>query len=212
MENNNFSISEVVGLGWETTKNNFWLLVGVTLFLIVAGGALNLMAERTPKRAAGLSFLFSFSGFVLSMLLALGQLKIVLKLAYGEEASFKDLFSCTHLLLRYIGASLLYGVIVAVGLFLFIVPGVLWALKFFFYSYFIVDEEAGIIGSFKKSAALTKGSRWNLLFLFLVIGGINMLGAFLFGVGLLVTTPLSYLIAAFTYRRLSTRKEIDEGA
>lgn len=67
---------------------------------------------------------------------------------------------------------------------------------------FIVDQDSGAIEAIRQSWALSRGHFWFLFKLFLVIIGINMLGAMAFFVGLLLTIPLSSLIIAITYRKL----------
>ncbi|PIY16553.1 MAG: hypothetical protein COZ15_05435, partial [Elusimicrobia bacterium CG_4_10_14_3_um_filter_49_12_50_7] len=99
-------------------------------------------------------------------------------------------------------AGLLYGIMTFLGTLLLIVPGIILGIKFMFFSYFIVDKNAGIIESLEKSAELTKGSKTNIFLLALLLWLINAAGALCLGIGLIITMPLSMTAVAYVYRKL----------
>lgn len=63
---------------------------------------------------------------------------------------------------------------------------------------------ADILGSFRESSELTRGNRWGLFLFGLALLLLNLMGAILFGVGLLVTLPMSAFASVLVYRRLAT--------
>jgi uncharacterized membrane protein len=67
---------------------------------------------------------------------------------------------------------------------------------------FIVDQESGSSESISQSWAITKGHFWFVSLLFLVMLGLNILGAMALFVGLLFTVPFSSLILIIAYRHL----------
>jgi uncharacterized membrane protein len=68
-----------------------------------------------------------------------------------------------------------------------------------------VDRNAGALASIGESFRLVQGSFWSVLG-FLVLGFfLNLLGALLFGLGLLVTIPVTSLSLTYLYRRLQRR-------
>ena len=74
------------------------------------------------------------------------------------------------------------------------ITNIIWvSLRFQFYQYIIVDEECGSIQALKKSYELTNTHINLLLQSLLILIGINCLGLLVFGVGLLITIPLSML-------------------
>jgi len=91
---------------------------------------------------------------------------------------------------------------------LLIVPGIIWGIKFWFFDYFVIDKGLGSIEALKKSSAITEGHKWNLFIFFLVITGINLLGAIFLLVGLFATMPITMIVAAFVYRRLLAQKVV----
>jgi len=120
----------------------------------------------------------------------------------GRIPEFEDLFNRAPLLFHYVAATILFTLMVVVGLVFLIVPGIYLAIRFGYYGYFIVDEEVGPIEAFKKSSDLTEGVRMDLFLLFALLIGLNIVGALVLLVGLLVTVPLSQLICAYVFRHL----------
>ena len=98
----------------------------------------------------------------------------------------------------------MYRLIVLVGLALFVVPGVIFIIKFGFYKYLLVDKECGIIESFKGSASITDGVKWHLFFFFVLliifssIASSVILGAFL-------VVPIFALAQVYAYRELRSQ-------
>ena len=69
---------------------------------------------------------------------------------------------------------------------------------------FAVLDDAGVAGSLRRSAHLTLGAKGRLLFFFIVLGALNMLGAIALGIGLLITLPVSMLAYAHVYLKLKS--------
>lgn len=107
--------------------------------------------------------------------------------------------------LEYLLASIVYSVIVAVGLLLLIVPGVIWAVRFGLYPFFIIDQKLDTMAALKRSNAVVRGITGQLLVFALIVIGLNILGAIAFGLGLFVTMPLTAIAAAYVYRKVRGR-------
>ncbi|HEY6021129.1 MAG TPA: hypothetical protein VIY48_14845 [Candidatus Paceibacterota bacterium] len=65
-----------------------------------------------------------------------------------------------------------------------------------------VLDGAGIVDSLRKSAIITHGVKWKLLGFLIVLGLLNILGAIVFLVGLLVTIPISMIAVSHVYTKL----------
>jgi len=87
-----------------------------------------------------------------------------------------------------------------------VIPGIIWAIKFQYFSYLMVDRGMGPIDALKESAKITEGVRTNLFFLKLLLVVINIVGMLFFVVGLLVTIPISIMAEAYVYRKLYPKK------
>ncbi|MEI7866748.1 MAG: hypothetical protein WCI11_02560 [Candidatus Methylumidiphilus sp.] len=131
-----------------------------------------------------------------------GLLKIILSVTDGRETRIGDLFSAGDVFISYLLGSILFGLIMAVGILLLIVPGLIFSVMFLFYGFFIVDKHMGPVEALKASAALTKGVRWQLFGFILILSLLNVAGALLLAVGLFVTVPVSWVAIAFVYRKL----------
>ena len=81
-----------------------------------------------------------------------------------------------------------------------IIINIIWiALRFQFYQYFIIDEECGSIESLKKSYYMTKDNLNILLQFAFAIVIINLGGILFFGIGIIITVPLSLLCMTKLY-------------
>jgi len=203
-----FSKSEAIRFGWTTTKNNLGffiaLLIVIGLFYFVS----DFIIELIKDEALILSSIMSIVFWVLDMVIQMGLIRISLRFCDNEKGEFADLFSCFPLFFKYLFGSILYGLIVVGGMILLIIPGIIWGIKFQFFSCFIVDKGVGPIEALKRSSAITKGAKWDLFLFNLLLGLINLLGAICLLIGLFVTIPTTMVAWAFVYRRLLAQTEI----
>lgn len=139
---------------------------------------------------------------IVSLFLSLGATRIGLNLVSGKPASVGMIFGEGSKLLRAIGASILYGLMVGLGLILLIFPGIYLALRFGQFIHAIVDRDLGVIESFTYSSRLTTGNRGNLFVLGLLMILVTLAGLLLCGVGLIVAIPITWLTSFIAYRWL----------
>jgi len=80
-----------------------------------------------------------------------------------------------------VGLAILVGCGVWIGLILLIVPGIMFALRWSVALPACVVEGLGPLASMKRSAQLTKGHRWKLFGIFLLLWVVSALAGFLIG-------------------------------
>ncbi len=97
--------------------------------------------------------------------IAYALFKISLNFLDRHQMDRKDLFGPGELLLKYIGASLLFWIMVYLGLMLLVVPGIYVLLTYGFYGLVMVDRKLGPIDALKRSAEITKGLKRSLFVL-----------------------------------------------
>ena len=186
---------------WEIVKKNVrliaLLMIAFILYQIIQGIVQGFFRESILAALVSLAFT------VVTLFLEIGFIKIVLKLIDGHKAEITELWAYPQYLLRMIGASILYGLIVLVGLILLIIPGIYLALRLQFYSYYIIDKDAEAIDSLKMSWKVTEGNMINIFLFTLLLVALNILGAIALLVGLLVTIPVSFVAITLLYRKLS---------
>ena len=203
-----FDISEAVQFGWDTTKSNIGFFIGLLIVMGLIEYVPDIIAVIIEEDAPILSIIIQIASFVLSMIIVMGLIKICLRFCDGEKGEFSDLFSCYPLFFNYLIGSILYWLIIMVGLILLIIPGIIWAIQFQYYSYLIIDRGLGPIDALKKSSEITKGVKWDLFVLSIVLGVINLLGLICLVVGLFATIPTTMVAIAFVYRKLLAQTEL----
>lgn len=219
---NSFSIRAVIREGWQLFKARWKFYLALTtvpyivtwlagfFFQIIVNPVIGL-SQNAPDNAglsAAVGLLSAAQGiflWVLSMVFAVGVIGIYLDSVDGKNPKFADIFSRKHLFIRYAIGNILYGLIIGFGIILFIVPGIYFAMKYFFWSTAFVDTGTGVFASFRKSAELTRGIKMKLVLFSLVTAGLGILGMMALFVGILVVTPVVTLAATRIYRIRSPR-------
>jgi uncharacterized membrane protein len=188
-------------LGWQLFKEHLAILVGSTACVALCSYLLSYFSDKSKEQP--ILIIGSLSAYFLVLLVGIGYLKILFKIYDKQEADPKELFSNVRKIWDWFVGTLLYSLMVGVGFIFLIVPGVYLMIHFAFFQYFIVDKNFGPIEALKASSKLTDGKKWEVLVLLIVIGLLNILGAILFGVGFLITCPVSSLAMIHIYRSLS---------
>ncbi len=205
-----FSIKEAVSFGFQITKSNLKFFIPLLLiyyFLQIIPGFITSALQESSSPTfifIILIIVIGVAGGLLRMLMDLGILRIALNFVDKKTSKLSDLFSQTNILFKYLLTSILYVFIVIGGLILFIIPGIIWAIKFQFFSYALLDKALGPIEALKYSWEITKGVKLNLLLFSFLLGLINILGALALVVGLFLTIPTSLVAQAFVYRKLAS--------
>ena len=148
----------------------------------------------------------------MELILPIGLIRVAVKLCDGIRPRFRDLFPGPSMVLSYIWGSLILSLASSTGLLLFVIPGVVVLLQGGFFPYFVVDKKAGGWRAIELSRKMTKGSLANLLLFYLLLAGVNILGALCLVVGLFVTVPVTMIAQAFMYRQMEIQKGWDQRA
>ena len=203
-----FSKSEAVLFGWSTLKKNFRFFLGLLAIIVMANVLISLiMSSFSEVAPVVLVISTGVISWLLDLLIGIGIIKISLEFCDQERARHVDLFAGFPNLLNYLAGLIIYGIMVAVGLIFFVVPGLYLAVKYQFYGYLIVDKGMGPIDAIKMSGVLTEGVKRNLVLFWLMLAGINILGMLALGVGLIASVPVTWLATAYVYRRLQLQAE-----
>ncbi len=190
-----FSIKESISYGWGVANKELWFFFKLLLVLF----AIQLILD-------GLMAAVPFGGLIIAVvvrvIVAMGMISIVLKLIDKKKPRIQDLWSVYKPFWTYLGAVLLVGLGVFVGSILLLVPGIMLALGWMFFSYLLIDKNLGVMDSIKRSWEITYGEKWRLLGFGILLGFINFLGALLLGIGIFWTIPTTIMAMAYTYRKL----------
>jgi hypothetical protein len=195
-----FSIGEAVGFGWDVAKKNIGFFVVAFIIVIVAQAIVTGVQQTDPRGVIG--GLFALVNIFVSGVVTLGWIKIALRFCDREQPQYADLYTQYPLFFRYLGAAILYALIVVAGVILLVVPGIIWAIQFGYAFNLIVDRRVGVMESLRLSSAITRGVKWNLFLFVLILVGVNLLGALALLIGLLWTVPASFVASVYVYRKL----------
>ena len=196
------NIGDAVGYGWNAFVKNVGPLILVTLAVFVPSIVLNLIAQAAGNTF--ISLVFSLAAAIVSFILGFGLLRAALLVTRGETPVPADLFK-TDGLGAYFVASILYAIGLYIGLILCIVPGIIFVVIFWFYGYVIAESGDAVspTDALARAAAISKGKRWELFGLGVVLVLINFVGVLACGIGLLFTYGISAIAVAYAYRSLS---------
>lgn len=112
--------------------------------------------------------------------------------AYGEGRSIpigEGLGTGVAMALPLIGLTILAYLAIMVGLVLLVIPGIMIGVMWCVAGPALVDERTGVIGAFGRSSYLTKGARWKIFGLLLLLFVIMY-------VGVILLTLLTFAVGA----------------
>ena len=205
VEGNPISVSQAVHFAWRAFKKRYGLFLAILLTIFGAWIVLEIVVIAGQRfgillwAVAHLAFLVFFAS------VEIGSLQICLGLYHGREPRFTDAFAHWSLGLKFLAGQVFLLLAVVIGLVLLIVPGVYFGVRYALFGFCLAAGEANLIRSFRQSAILSNGARIKLSGIFAALLFLNVLGACLLGLGLLITIPLSALVATAVYRQLSSR-------
>lgn len=204
-----FMISEVFSTSWKGTKSQIWILAGLLIGYTILSFTFTIFAIPMQTSFVG-EIVLNVIGGLFSILFTLGYLKNMFQTLDGDEPQFSAYGQQAKNIFTYFFATIIMTIIVLVGLLFFIIPGVYLGIRLQFYQAFIVEENAGIIDSLRRSWEVTKGQAWPLFILGLLMLGIILLGIILFGIGIFVAAPLIYMMYSYSFRKLNTPLQVLE--
>lgn len=207
MTRHQFSIGEAISYGWNTTIRNlgFWIVLLIVAAVIQA--IPSILGAGVGRAGSGVALLIQIIAIVLSTLVTMGLLKAAVMFVDGRRPTADNLIGTARFFLNYLAASILYSLIVTIGLILLIIPGIYFAIRYQFFGFLIVDRGVGPLESLSQSATLTQGVKWKLLGLDVLTIVIFWIGALAFLVGLFFAIPTILLAQACVYRTLLSQTE-----
>jgi hypothetical protein len=195
--------------------------LALLLFLIVA--VFNGIAAGSP--------LLLLVGIAISVIAATLYQGMVVTLVSDVQDGTRDysvsdlVDSAKHVILPLIGAGLLAGLGISLGLLLLVVPGLFLLTIWAVIAPVIVLERTGVMGAFGRSRELVRGDGWRvfgvIVLVFIIVAVVRaVLGAVAIGIndsivariifdwiGSSLTAPITAIVAAVIYFHLKGAKE-----
>jgi hypothetical protein len=205
------SVGDAIRFGWTRFKANPWTWIGAIIIAAVIQGVLNILfGNRSVFRVDTFgqslwtvgwivgSIVAVVVGYLINAALVRGALHEV----DGQHPSLGSFFRFTNVG-NVILASLLVGVLTAIGLILFVIPGLIVAFLSWWTLQFVIDRHDSAVDGVRSSFRTISSQAGPVFRLALALIGINILGAIPLGLGLLITVPLSTIASTYAYRVVS---------
>jgi uncharacterized membrane protein len=197
-----FSVGEAVSYGWDVYWKNVGPLVVIALVVFGIQLVFGLIASAVDSVFA--QVVIQIIGTLVSLLITLGWWRVAVEITRGVKPEVGDLFKAQGYGV-FIVASILFYIGAVIGFILLIIPGIIFCVVFGFYGFVIAErgDGVGVMESLQRSADITRGHRWEIFGLAIVLLLIDVVGALLCGIGLLFTSGITLIAWAYAYRSLS---------
>jgi len=197
-----FRIGRVFGDTFRVLGRNFVLYAGLAaifsgipsfLYGLLSESKANLYtstSEQVSRHVFGVLIAFVIY-LVLALILQAALVRATIEDLNGKQPTFGDALSRAFaLLLPIIGLSILMSLGIGLGFALLFVPGIYLAVRWSAAVPVLVHEQRGIFESMKRSSELTKGSRWRIFGLYIVLFIAIWFLELVLGLLVAVVTPL----------------------
>lgn len=198
--------------GWQSLRRDPLPLIGFFLlkialllvaYWIISGGMLGGLIYGGHHGVGPFrSFLARSIMLLLDGILTASMLWIALRQLRRQDVPFLTIFSGFQRFVPLVVVQVVVYMLVGFGLFLLLIPGIFLALAWGQWPFLIMDRGAGILDALEGSWRMMRGFKGEFLLLWLVLIAINLIGLIPFGLGLIVTVPLSYSVQAAFYERV----------
>jgi uncharacterized membrane protein len=191
-------VGTALSYGFNKFFANWQAILGVILVAFAAELVFNLVSLGVSSFAGKL--LFAIIGIVVNAVVAIGIYKTALMVTAGQTITMGEAFTYDRWG-EWIIFSLVFGLMVGVGLVLCLIPGLVVLALFGMAPYFFIDRgmSLGDALTASREAATSRGFALPVL-LSVIVGGLGVIACV---VGALVTMPAAYIAVAYLYRNAS---------
>jgi uncharacterized membrane protein len=223
-----YRATEAIGYGWRKFKASpstllvpmivvvvVLVVVGLIFAFVAGGGFFGKTTCDTSNingqvsRSCGQPFWRQLlgAGLGVTILSLVGQIMLAglyrgaTRVADGKDFSLGQLFEGYNKM-QVVFAAIFIGLATGIATVLCYLPGVLIAFLTSYTLFFIVDQELEAAEAIQASVKLVWHNFGHALLYFILAAIVLVIGALLFGIGLLVAGPVALLGFAYTYRRL----------
>jgi uncharacterized membrane protein len=217
---NNPGVLSCYGNGWRQMRKYFLelLLIMVLSFLLsipTLGLYIDELNDLLSKVVSFELFFFEFKGLAAYIFVAIVYMILIewpieygvayasLRATRNDQVEVKNIFAAFSNYLNAVLAYLLTTIIIIVGFFLLIIPGIIFLCKLAFVPYLIVDKKMDAVSAVKESWRLTKGHAVTIFLIGVFAFFLSIFGLVLVGVGLIFAIIWVELAIAWLYHTVS---------
>ncbi len=201
---------------WDRMKKYFLdfflitIILGIVLFPLMMVWTLD--GSGTPGGVLLRMFAFVY-WLLLWAPIHYGAMFVFYKAVKGDKFEFKDIFLVFDNYLNVVLAHILFVGIVGIGLFLLIVPGIIFACRLAFVPYLVVDQKLEPAEAVKKSWRMTAGYTGTIFLLGLIAVPLAIAGLLCMGVGIIpviIWVHCAFAAMYFAVSQLEAEKAAEE--
>jgi len=208
MEQLSIDLASLFKFCFQQYKSYASFIIGAALtFIVLAVIPQVYFMMRAPETPTVETQFISFLLTAVQIFLSLGFTKLMLLLVQDAPVSVADMFNNFRIFFSYFVASFIYGLAVSLGLLLLVLPGIWIAIRFQFFPYFIIENGDSSFTALQKSFNLSQDLLLELFVFGVAVVFLNLIGALLFGIGIIFTYPLTTMATAVIYRSLIEESE-----
>jgi len=139
------------------------------------------------------------SGLLLAGPVITGYYVVARKIEQDRTIEVPDFFRSFDKFVPLLILHLLMTLVITLGLIMLVIPGIYFAVSYTFAHFFVWFYDVEPTEAIRLSRKTVAGNFGQVLLLCLILAGINLLGILAFGIGILLSLPLTYcvLYAAF---------------
>jgi uncharacterized membrane protein len=181
-------LGEYLKKGWELFKRYPIWFVGFFLIYLLIQLVLNY-----------LPWVGRLAAFAAGPPLVMGNFIVCAKLLQGRTPQFSDFFLGFRFFLPLLLTALVGGALTGIGILLLIIPGVYLMVSYLFAASLVVDRRLDFWAALELSRRTVQPIWFTMFAFFLLLMLINLAGALLLGLGLLVSVPLTFCAVTIAY-------------
>lgn len=207
-------VTDAIKFGWESLKRYFGQLaillaaifLSMLLVMVVFAVLIVPLADHPVLQMITMTIGYTLA-LVVAFIISKGLIEAVLVICDGQEPDLGRVFNFENIG-PYVLTALLFGVVVMVGSILCIIPGIIANVALQFWPYAVVDEDKGPVDALKASWELVSTRTGEVLIFLLGMWALNLVGALLCGLGLIVTIPITMIATGYAWRVLRGRPPV----
>ena len=219
IETNNAFVSDTstggnYGKGWNLIFTTFIELLVVTLVYAVIQiptGGIQIKPDGFDWYLIPIVMLAIGYGIFISGPIGYSVQWVFLKAVRREKIEIKDMFAVFERnYWNAVIAGLVTTIIIVIGIFMFIVPGIIFACRLAFVPFLVIDQKMEAMEALKASWAMTKGHGWTVFFMGLLAFFIIIAGLIVLIFGVLISAMWISAAFAILYHSVYLKEGIPE--
>jgi len=201
-------------VGWDVLRAFFVELLVVSIVFMILTGPISVIQWKVdswewflvPLALFGITY-----GIFVAGPIEYGARWVFLKAVRGERIEVRDIFVVFQKnYWNVVIANIVVSIIVGLGIFMLIVPGIIFACRLAFVPYLVVDREMDVMDALRVSWDMTRGYGWQIFLMGLLAIPIVILGLLCFFVGVFVSVMWISTAFAVMYHAVAKKDGIPE--